>query len=119
VAASLSRLHLLGLIAGIVFLASSMAAARHVTGSTQWASARTGLVLAMLALTLVSQYAVTPRMHAVRTRIETRATAIDELALSDVDRQHFDRLHKLSVQLETVVLALGLITIYTTVKFPG
>jgi hypothetical protein len=116
---SLTRLHIMGLGAGVVYLLTSAAAAKRVTGSAQWSSGRTWLLVAMIAVTLASEYGVTPRMHSIRNRIEERGATFDQLPPADTDRRSFDRLHKLSVQLETAVLVLGLIAIYPTVKFPS
>jgi hypothetical protein len=112
---SLSRLHFAGIIAGVVFLGAAAAAARQVTGSAQWGSRRTWLIVAMLAMTLVSQFAITPRIRDVRRRILDQTGTFDQGS----ERRAFDRLHRLSVLLESGVLILGLIAIYPTVKFPS
>ena len=70
------------------------------------------LIVLMLVLTSISQFAISPKMHALREQ----AVVIDNLALNDPVRAEFDRLHVWSVDFESAVLLLGLIAIFRTAQ---
>ena len=93
VSRALALLHYFGIACAITFLLLGM---RRLT------SAGNALVLVMLVLTGVSQFVITPRMHAIRARGE-----IEGVAPGDPARQDFDLLHKLSTTTEGVILLLG------------
>src|ERR1700693_666927 len=59
---SLLILHWMGMVSGVVFLSSSMLYHRLSSGRAQIFAAAHLLVCLMLALTLVSQFGVIPRM---------------------------------------------------------
>ena len=109
---SLDRLHYMGIASGIVFLIASMIYYRATLGNARPLAVRHLLIAVMLALTLISQFAVSPRMHALRTQ----AVVIDSLSLDDPIRREFDRLHVWSENLETAVLLLGLLAIFRTAQ---
>jgi urea transporter len=69
------------------------------------------LICGMLALTLVSQFWITPRMVTLRAQVATFDTAAtpDQPA-----RVQFDALHAWSTRTEVTVLLLGLAVIYLT-----
>jgi hypothetical protein len=94
---ALALLHFFGIACAVIFLLLGM---RRLT------SAGNALVVVMLVLTGISQFVITPRMHAVRARGE-----IDMLAAGDPARRDFDFLHKLSTTTEGVILLLGIATI--------
>jgi Domain of unknown function (DUF4149) len=96
VSRALALLHYFGIGCALVFLLLGM---RRLT------SAGNALVLVMLVLTCVSQFVITPRMHAIRAR------GIESLAPVDPARKDFDFLHKLSTTTEGVVLLLGIGTL--------
>ena len=112
VGSTLGKLHWMALISGLVYLASSIAHSRLSSGSYHVFAGRHILVLLMLMLTIVSQWGITPRMHALRTSIGE----IDNVSLSDPARVQFNRLHVWSEQLEKGVLILGLIAMYLTTQ---
>src|SRR6266849_3856630 len=61
VSRSLGALHWMGLVSGVVFLISSMIHARLATGSAHPLAARHILLyIIMLALTLISQFGISP-----------------------------------------------------------
>jgi len=64
----------------------------------------------MLALTMISQFAITPQMHALRAQ----AGVIDNVPLNDPLRREFDRLHILSERFEESVFFLGLGALFLT-----
>jgi hypothetical protein len=78
----------------------------------------------MLMLTIVSQFAISPRMHAIRA--EAGVGAQDSVGVghsvssddpqNNQRRQEFDRLHAWSERFEGVVLLLGLVVVYTTAQ---
>lgn len=106
--ATLGKLHWMGLVSGVVFLVCSLgynwqrhARLRPFAGSHI-------LIVAMLALTMVSQFGITPRMRELRS-----SPAMME---SRDGRAEFDRLHAWSTQLEGGVLFLGLGVVLTTAR---
>jgi Domain of unknown function (DUF4149) len=94
---ALTTLHYLGLGCGVVFilLAPKMRIAN-------------GLVLAMLLLTLVSQFGISRRMRAIRSEV-----VLDQLSPADPRRAEFDRLHKASTTTESAILMLGIAALVT------
>jgi hypothetical protein len=112
VSRSLDILHWMGIFSGLVFLASSMIYSRLASGSLQIFSARHVLVAVMLVLTLVSQFAISPRMAVLRTSV----VEMDAASPDDPRRVEFEALHAWSTRLETGVLLLGLIVVFVTAR---
>lgn len=110
VSSTLTKLHWIGIASGIVFLVSSMLYARLSTGSAHPLAARHILLYVMLALTLTSQFGISPKMAALRSSMGE----IDKVALSDPARVQFDALHVWSTRLESGVFLFGLVVIYLT-----
>src|ERR1035438_9253809 len=102
---SLDLLHAMAIVSGFVFLIASMAYCRMSTGNPRPLALRHLLIVVMLGLTMISQFAISPHMHALRAQ----AGVIDSLALDDPVRAEFDRLHVWSENFETVILLLGLV----------
>src|SRR2546423_5249278 len=92
---ALTALHYIGIAAGIVFLAASMLRSFSAKGSAQPLAWTHVLVIAMLALTLISQFAVSKKMVALRRDM----VEIDSVATSDPRRMEFNRLHRVSTGL--------------------
>ncbi len=69
-------------------------------------------VILMLVLTLASQRIVIPRMDALRAQMGSVEAAPRENPL----RVEFDRLHRVSVQIESGVLLVGLAALFLTVR---
>jgi len=109
---SLELLHYMAIASGIVFLTASMFYSRMVNGNPKPLAARHLLIVLMLVLTLISQFAITPKMHAIRNE----AGVIDNLAVDDPKRHEFDRLHFWSERIEGAVLLLGLLALYATAQ---
>lgn len=99
---TLGGLHWIGIVAAVVFLVCSVLASRGFA----W---RDGLVVVMLALTLVSQFGVSRRMQALRAEM----VEIDAVAQTDPRRVEFNRLHRISTGLEQAVLVMGLIVLWS------
>ena len=91
---ALAVLHYFGMACALVFLLLGM---RRLT------NAGNALVLVMLVLTGISQFVLTPRIHAIRARGE-----IEGVPAGDPARRDFDFLHKLSTTTEGVILLLGI-----------
>jgi len=87
---SLTILHWMGLISGVVYLVSSMAYSQMTRGTTHPFAARHVLIVLMLLLTAVSQFGITPRMVALRTSF----VDIDRIPTDDPGRIEFNALHK-------------------------
>jgi hypothetical protein len=109
---SLTILHWMGLFAGVIFLGSSMLLSSLTADSAQPLAARHILVCAMLLLTLVSQFGISPKMTALRTQFGD----IDTVPPDNPARIQFDALHHWSVRLEVVVLLMGLAVTYLTAQ---
>jgi hypothetical protein len=109
---SLDLLHYMALVSGIVFLASSMAYSRMTAGTAKPLAARHLLIVLMLLLTVISQFAISPKMHAIRAEVGV----IDNVPLDNPLRHEFDRLHIWSEKFEEAVLLLGLVALYTTAQ---
>ena len=109
---SLDLLHYMGIVSGVVFLAASMLYCRITAGSARPLALRHILLVLMLGFTLISQFAISPKMHALRAQ----AGVIDSLALESPIRAEFDRLHIWSENFEKAVLLLGLIAVFRTAQ---
>jgi hypothetical protein len=106
---TLNGLHELGIVAAIVFLiattgldTSFKSLARPAALGVTW----------MLLLTLVSQYIVIPRMDVLRRQM----VSVDATPPTDPRRAEFDRLHGISVDLESAVLLIGLAALFLTIR---
>lgn len=106
VSRSLTALHWMGIVSGIIFLICSV-----FYDSARYARFRAftlanALMVIMLLLTLVSQFAITPRMRVLRPQIAASAPAHVE----------FERLHQWSTSDESAVLLLGLVVVFLTAR---
>jgi uncharacterized membrane protein len=109
---ALSKMHWIAIISGIVFLASSLAYSRFTDGTAHLFAAKHILLCLMLALTLVSQFGIIPRMDVLRASLgDVQAAPID-----NPDRIQFDALHIWSTRVEGSVLLLGLVVVYLTAR---
>jgi len=109
---SLTVLHWMGLISGIVFLISSLAYNQIAKGTAQPFAVRHVLIVLMLLLTASSQFGITPRMAKLRASFED----IDKVPPDDPRRIEFDALHAWSERLEGGVLLLGLGVAYAVAQ---
>ena len=108
---SLGVLHWMGVISGFVFLASSLFYNRLTSGAAHVFGGRHLLICIMLVLTLISQFAIIPRMDTLRAAIPGE---IDSVPPDNPARMQFDALHVWSTRLEGGVLLLGLVVAYLT-----
>jgi uncharacterized membrane protein len=97
--ATLTKLHWMGLISGVVFLIASLLYnwQKHVQ-LKPFALSHVFVVL-MLAFTMLSQFGITPRMRELRS---------SPAMMDSVSRAEFDSLHEWSTYLEGTVLLLGI-----------
>ena len=102
-------LHWLGIVAAVVYLLAALGLGRSLRALTQ--PAALGVIL-MLALTLASQKMVIRRMDALRAEMGSVAAT----SRSDPRRVEFDRLHRVSVQIESGVLLIGLAALFLTMR---
>ena len=110
--ATLTKLHWMGLVSGVVFLICSLGYnwQKHVQ-LRPFALSHVFIVL-MLAFTMISQFGITPRMRSIRAILQ-----IADLPLQEEDlRSKFDHLHAWSTRLEGGVLFLGLGVVVLTAR---
>jgi uncharacterized membrane protein len=107
---ALGKLHWIAIFSGIVFLISSLLYSRIIDGSAHIFAMRNVLICLMLALTLLSQFWIIPRMDTLRAQVSDFAS----VPIDSPMRVQFDTLHAWSTRVESVVLLLGLIAIYLT-----
>ncbi|MGB9361502.1 MAG: hypothetical protein WCA99_07860, partial [Candidatus Sulfotelmatobacter sp.] len=96
----------------VLYLISSLLYSRLTEGTAHVFAARHILLCLMLALTLISQFGIIPRMDVLRASLgEIRAVPVD-----NPQRIQFDALHLWSTRLEGSVLLLGLVVVYLTAR---
>jgi uncharacterized membrane protein len=109
---ALGKLHWIAIFSGIVYLASSLIYSRISDGTAHVFALRHVLLCLMLALTLISQFGIMPRMDVLRASLgEVSAAPIDS-----PERVQFDALHVWSTRVEGTVLLLGLVVVYLTAR---
>lgn len=104
----LKILHWMGIVSGVVFLASSMLYSRFTTGNANALGLRHILLYLMLLLTSISQFGVAKKMADLRTTMGE----IDAIPVTDPLRVQFNSLHAWSTRLEMGVLIMGLVVVY-------
>jgi hypothetical protein len=109
---SLIGLHWLAIVSGIVFLITSLLYSKMATGKLQPMASRNLLIVLMLILTLISQFAIIPKMDSLRTSIGE----IDSVPSDNPARMQFDGLHVWSTRVEGGVLLLALALTYVTAQ---
>jgi Domain of unknown function (DUF4149) len=107
---SLGTLHWMGIVSGLIFLASSILYSRFTKGAAHVFAGRHILICLMLALTLLSQFGIIPRMDTLRASIGE----IDSVPSDNPARMQFDALHVWSTRVESGVILLGLVVVYLT-----
>jgi len=103
---SLISLHHLGLVVGMLYFFITLGLLSTQGDTHPARAAELALIIAMLGLTLYSQYSILPRMETDRISLGGDVTT------SPVDnhsRIHFERLHSLSVKVEGAILIEGLL----------
>jgi hypothetical protein len=106
---ALTRMHIGGIICGVIFLVARLARSRSFSNL---AAPATLCVLVMIVATLISQFTVSAKMTALRGQMGSiQATAPDSPLLAE-----FTRLHSISVSLESVVLLAGIAAMFLLVR---
>jgi Domain of unknown function (DUF4149) len=106
---SLTRMHLGGIVLGVVFLLVRLIRTRTFVSFVTLPAL---CVVVMIALTAISQYTVSARMAVLRVQMGSiQATAVDSPLLAE-----FGRLHGISVALESGVLLAGIAAMYLMVS---
>lgn len=106
--ATLTKLHWMGLVSGVVFLVCSLIYNWQKHVQLRPLAVTNIFVVLMLAFTMVSQFGITPRMRELRSS----PTMMD----SSTGRAEFDRLHAWSTRFEGGVLLLGLGVVILTAR---
>ena len=106
---SLARLHILGLVAGCVYLIATASLEKSVGALARPAAL---LVFVMILCTMASQYGVIARMDSLRAQMGS----VDATSVDNPLRVMFDRLHQYSVWLESAVLFSGLVAMFLTAR---
>ena len=105
----LGRLHVMGIVAGVIYLLATVAAEKSFGALVQPAAL---LVFLMIICTMASQYGVIARMDALKLQMGS----VDATPAGDPLRVAFDRLHQYSVRLEMGVLLSGLAALIFTAR---
>jgi hypothetical protein len=106
---SLARLHILGIVAGCVYLIATVALEKSVAALARPAAL---LVFVMILCTMASQYGVIARMDVLRAQMGS----VEAMPGGSPLRVAFDRLHQYSVWLESAVLFSGLVALFLTAR---
>lgn len=112
---TLTRLHLMGIAGGFVFLAS----AATLGGAGRLARPGVMLVVLMILLTAASEFGITPRMAALRRQMTATHGSIAATPADDPARRSFGKLHGVSASLELATLVIGLAALFMTVRDLG
>ena len=106
---ALARMHLGGIICGIVVLVAMLLRTKTFAS---FASPASLCVVGMMALTVVSQHFVSPKMAVLRVQMGSiQSAAADNPLLVE-----FSKLHRVSVSLESGVLLTGFTAMYLMVR---
>jgi len=97
--ATLTKLHWMGLVSGVVFLVCSLLYNWQKYVQLRPFALSHVFVVLMLAFTMFSQFGITPRMRELRS---------SPAMMDSVSRAEFDSLHEWSTYLEGGVLLLGI-----------
>jgi hypothetical protein len=107
VGGSLVRLHWIGMLCGLIFLAAMVPGRAHYRSILP----QSVLVLLMLVLTAYSQFSIIPRMDTARASIGGN---VDAVPVDNPGRQIFDSLHETSTHVEGLVLLCAIGAIVAT-----
>ena len=109
---ALGKLHWIAIFSGVIFLLSSLLYSRITDGTAHVFAARHVVLCLMLALTLVSQFGIMPRMDTLRVSLGD----VNSAPVDNPERVQFDALHEWSTRVEGAVLLLGLVVVYLTAR---
>jgi hypothetical protein len=106
---TLGRLHLLGMLAGVIYLVVHFFHANRLPSVARLAALA---VILMILLTAFSQFYVGSHMADLRREMGS----VERTSADSPLRAEFGKLHKFSVWLESSVLLLGFAAMYLTVR---
>lgn len=106
---TLGGLHVMGLITALIFVGAAVAIGKSLRVFIDPAVL---IVILMAGLTIASQGYVIARMDVLRAQMGS----IDTTPATDPRRAQFDRLHTLSVDIESGILVAGLIALFLTMR---
>jgi hypothetical protein len=106
---ALGRLHVFGIVMGVVYLLSTAAAEKSMGALVHPAPL---LVFLMIVCTMLSQYGVIAKMDLLKLQMGSVSATTADNPL----RVAFDRLHRYSVRLESAVLLSGLVALFLTAR---
>ena len=106
---TLGGLHLMGLIAALIFVAASVAIGKSLR---TFIEPTVLIVILMAVFTVASQDYVIPRMNLLRAQMGS----VDATPATDSRRVQFDHLHSASVDIEGGILVAGLIVLFLTLR---
>jgi uncharacterized membrane protein len=106
---SLTRMHWMGIVCGVVILLVRVLRIRSLAGLMAPAAL---CVMLMILLTVISQVAVSPKMAVLRVQMRS----IEATAAGSPFLEEFARLHTVSVGLESGVLLAGMAALFWMVK---
>jgi hypothetical protein len=109
---AITRLHTMGVVAGIVFLLASAALALGSPTAAKRVSLPAAGVTVMILLTIYSQRVVITRMMGLRHEMVSVAATPGD----DPRRQEFDHLHAYSVDAEGAILLIGFASLYLAAR---
>ncbi len=109
---SLGALHFIGIACGLIFLTCLFLYSNAINGPMRAAATQSILIFIMLAVTAFSQFAIAPRMAALRNQMGV----IDDIAATDARQVEFDRWHRWSTSAEAGVLISGLVLLFLVSK---
>ncbi len=119
VAPTLSKLHWMGLVSGMVFLICSLLYNWRKYAQLKLFTATHMFVVLMLALTAVWQFAITPAMRRSRTQAILTDHVLPAAEVRQIQagmQERFQRLHAWSTRCEGGVLFLGLALVVLTAR---
>ncbi len=111
VSRSLSSLHWIGIICGLIFLVSSIMLGMLQSGDSLF-HPRDFLMVAMLGITLIAHFGIERRMN----NLKADMGVIDVVPQQDARRVEFNRLHIWSTRMEGAVLVCGLALLFLVVR---
>jgi uncharacterized membrane protein len=117
---SLARMHFMGIACGVTILLFRVSRARSLASLVEPAAF---CVVLMVLLTTISQVAVSPKMAALRVQMgsieATSKRSTEAKGAKDPLLEEFNRLHTISVGLESGVLLVGMTALFWMVKETG
>ncbi|MGB6432021.1 MAG: DUF4149 domain-containing protein [Candidatus Acidiferrales bacterium] len=109
VAFLIGRLHVAGIVLGVIYLLATMLVAKSARALGSGASI---CVMLMVILTAISQYMVVARMEALSLTMGSVWATPPEMPI----RVAFEHLHDVSVWMEVVILVAGVAALYLTAR---